>query len=98
MSHGNDEITTELAARILRRVARIRKTTSRMRPVLAASTNLTFDLDAILMYLTDIENLVHFNDPYGDPEATMTRSTLDPPIVPPTPLPASFQGIVEDTP
>jgi len=86
LSHFNPDITTELAARILRRVARIRR-----------ALRTIHDLDAITLYLDDIENLVHFNDPYGATEGTMKPDTLDPPIVPPTPLPASFQGIVEET-
>jgi len=91
MEHGNDEITTELAARILRRVARIRRTVRR-------NPDLNEAAYTILMYLDDITNLVHFNDPYGDPEVTMTRRATHPPIVPSTPLESSFQGIVEDTP
>jgi len=76
MSHGNPDITTELAARILRRVARIRRTVRR-------SPDLNLSVDVVLMYLDDIENLVHFNDPYGEPEGQMTPGTFDPPIVQP---------------
>ena len=82
MSHGNPDITTELAARILRRVARIRR-----------ALRTIHDLDAITLYLNDIENLVHFGDPYGAENDQTTPRTFDPPVVQPIPSPASDLGI-----
>jgi len=89
MEHFNPDITTELAARILRRVARIRRTVQRNPDLRSSGT-------VVLMYLDDIENLVHFNDPYGETAGQMTPGTLDPPIVQPAPSQAQDGASTED--
>jgi len=91
VNHHNPDITTELAARILRRVERIRRTLRRNPDLNDAGAT-------ALMYLDDIANLVHFNAPYGAEDGTMTKDTTRPPIVQPDPAPASPRPIVEDTP